>query len=289
MKNSISIRAITGRNDFLFLDGDNNNVIKQTEGKLLFDRRQLIMWISLIKSRILLFREMGIDYRFIVPPNKESIYYDLLPDNIKFSSLRPITQILSEVKHYSKYIYYNSNRDDFPQVDPSHGFYPKGETHWNDGFAYEYIKRALLGTVFNPLAQTQLMQYSKQELRFDLGSKISQSYTEPILGIRPKEPKSRLVKKNELQNMGSIEIWENSNRSLPTAVVFRDSFFTNLTSLFAESFSRVVYLWHPWVDYEVIEDERPDLVLNCTVERFMMRLPCDFTSQSYRDIEKSKT
>lgn len=281
--------AILGKHGFYFLDGDSNHVIRQIEGKLFLNSRQTFLWVSLIKSRALLLGDMNVEYLFIVPPNKETILKDFLPDNILHSSLRPVKQISQSLGLYSKYLYYEDRTNLFLNDDLTiNDLYPRGETHWTDRFGYEYLKIALSGTSFSPVPESLLDTFEVNLKWYDLGSKTNANYVESIICIRPKEPRSRKIQSNNLKNIGHMEVWENLDKTLPKAVVFRDSFFSNLICLFSESFSRVVYVWHPWIDYELVSKEKPDIVISCSIERFLVNMPCDFTGPSYKQIEASK-
>ncbi|MHC4944081.1 MAG: alginate O-acetyltransferase AlgX-related protein, partial [Planctomycetota bacterium] len=55
-------------------------------------------------------------------------------------------------------------------------------------------------------------------------------------------------------------------------VVFRDSFFNNLTKYFAPHFRRSVYYWQYDFDIDVIEHEQPDIVFQEILERELIRL-----------------
>jgi hypothetical protein len=53
------------------------------------------------------------------------------------------------------------------------------------------------------------------------------------------------------------------------AVVFRDSFCDNLTPFLGYNFKRIVFIWQrPW-DLGVIEREKPDVVIDEILERYL--------------------
>ena len=280
----MDIMALVGKEDWLFLQNDSNHVIKQTTGELLLNYRQILYWKTIILLRTLYFEYKSINYRFIIPPNKESIYHQYLPDEIKFSSTRPVTQIINNLEDKCRSVVYYSN--EFNTTDEF--LFPKGETHWCDKFAYFYVFKALEG-IASPLSEELIESYQKELIWCDLGSKMIPDYKETVTCLRAKNISSRLTYTNNVVNMGRIDIFENeTNKKLPKAVVFRDSFFSNIIELFAESFSQVVYIWHPWIDWEVIEKYKPDIVVNCTIERFLVTLPNDIGGPSWKQIASGK-
>jgi hypothetical protein len=62
------------------------------------------------------------------------------------------------------------------------------------------------------------------------------------------------------------------DQSQPRVVIFRDSFASALIPFLSEHFSRAVYLWQNNVDPQVIEDERPDVVIHELVGRRLTTL-----------------
>ena len=78
-------------------------------------------------------------------------------------------------------------------------------------------------------------------------------------------------------------IFENTNHSLPKAVIFGDSFSSQLIKFLAESFSRMVVVWQPNLDYSIILNEKPDIVISEQVERFLIKIPDDIHGASNQD------
>jgi len=60
-----------------------------------------------------------------------------------------------------------------------------------------------------------------------------------------------------------------NNNGLPKLVMFRDSFADGLIPYLSENFSRSVYVWKPKVDLQVIEQEKPDIVIFEVAERYL--------------------
>lgn len=275
--------VLFGVNDYLFLKNDTNRVIDQITGKFLLTSREVIYWRNIILQRNLLFKYFNINYKFIVAPNKEVICRRYLPSDVQVSDKRPVTQIVNSLNLlcYKNFFY----KDDFNDIELS---YPKGETHWCDIFAYNYFGLAMNGLI-KILDSHELDVFTHTPQWFDLGSKVQDNYKEELIRLRPKFPKSKLIFTNGVTNMGRVDVYESSSRNLPVALIFRDSFFTNLLDLVAESFSKVIYIWHPWIDWELIETHKPNFVINASVERFLTLLPDDIAGPSHLNIINNKT
>lgn len=69
-------------------------------------------------------------------------------------------------------------------------------------------------------------------------------------------------------------IMEHADKSLPTALIFRDSTATLSIEFLAEHFSRSVFVWHDGdVIGELIDREQPDVILHFVAERFLATYP----------------
>jgi hypothetical protein len=82
--------------------------------------------------------------------------------------------------------------------------------------------------------------------------------------VKPGPPPGKLVTR------GPDMLYEHPNKRLPRAVMFRDSFATWLIPLLSENFSRILYSWQYTFDYDLVERERPDVVIQEMVERALM-------------------
>jgi hypothetical protein len=56
----------------------------------------------------------------------------------------------------------------------------------------------------------------------------------------------------------------------------------------AESFRRLVFAHTPWVDYELVDRENPDIVLSLFVERFLIYVPDDSHGITIEDLASKK-
>ena len=71
-----------------------------------------------------------------------------------------------------------------------------------------------------------------------------------------------------------VVITERDDQDMPVAVVFRDSTCDFLIDFLSSHFKRVIYIWHKGDIYrEVIEKEKPDIVINFMAERFVSTYP----------------
>lgn len=125
-----------------------------------------------------------------------------------------------------------------------------------------------------------------REIKADLSMKMGQTCPATLLTV-PK-PKFRLVDDNKVGNIGHRRIYENEDKTLPSCVYFRDSFTSHQLEMFASKFSRIVFLWQPNIDYDIVKSEAPDFVISQQVERFLVECPDDIHGPSHAEYERRK-
>lgn len=82
------------------------------------------------------------------------------------------------------------------------------------------------------------------------------------------------------RHIGIMRKWKNKNAPFKYKVIaFGNSFFergtesTGLSWWFSRLFSEFHFHWNPECDWQLIDSEKPDVVICQTIERFLPRLP----------------
>ncbi len=236
----------------------------------------------------------GIQYIFLVAPNKQSIYPEYLPDSIRYLPAR------SRLDQLMDYLKQNSDleivdlRDEFRKAKASHQIYEKTDTHWNQIGAF-YAYRAIMKRVarkfpsVKPLELSDFSVTAINQLGGDLARmlKLQPVYREDVLKLVPKFPRKATGKLALLDgypsapqkvplkdpNVSSFTrfqpiIFEVQDHQLPRAVIIGDSFtHKHLFQFLAENFRRIVFAGQFVFDVELIQKERPDVVIQEIVER----------------------
>jgi hypothetical protein len=281
------LKFLVGKNDWLYLDNDTNRTLDQITGNLVFDPKKLFKWKLILETRYSFLKAQGIEYFFLVAPNKECIYSEDLPDNIKISEQRTIKQLSNYISS-SKIL-----PDDFLlypieeliTARSNRLTYPKGDTHWTfygAYIAYQAMARRIAKQIDLNIIDESKINFEEIYISGDLAEKIP-GYP-PYLDYKMNCKKSsQCVYNNLVNNTGRLTIWENSHKNLPKAVLFHDSFSLTMFEFWAESFSRLVTVQQPNLDYEIIAQEQPDLVISEQVERFLVHLPDDLNGLNNRE------
>jgi alginate O-acetyltransferase complex protein AlgJ len=284
-------KVIKGKDEWLFLDNDSNKVLQQITGELTFSQRRLMQWQYILETRFLWLREKGIPYFFLIAPNKECVYPEYLPEDIKISESRCINQLdrfLLE-NSFFKILYPLEELQSAKQHMP---VYRMMDTHWNcfGAFvAYQRLMKEITKRFEIPVVSQSSLNFYHSSQAGDLGTKLGIAQENTIDVEFLDGSKSSCVFDNQINNTGKLLIFENQNNNLPKAVIFRDSFAMEMLPFLAESFSKLVVSWQPNLDYTLIENEKPDLVIGQQVERYLISIPNDSHDLTNAERVREKT
>jgi alginate O-acetyltransferase complex protein AlgJ len=271
-------KVLLGRADWLFLQGDTNDVIGQHTGRVVLGNERRQAWGRTLTLRRSAAEDRGVIWLCIVIPDKESVYAEYLPVEIDPSARRPVHDFLEVAEQSRAPVVYALSSLEEQKRDRE--LYPKTDTHWNHRgayVAYRTICDELLGRgVKLDILEEDSMSWSEECVAGDLGSKM---HPGPVLSITSrahlKSPRAKLVHDNGIQNHGRVWIYERSDYDGATCVVFGESFVENLLPFLKETFRRLVVVHTSLFVSEIVDRERADVVLSFPLERFLIRVPDD--------------
>lgn len=302
--------VILGKHPWLFFGGDEGYYLSP-----LFKPEELEQLKGVLEQRRDWLSAQGIQYIFLVAPNKQSIYSEYLPDSIQYASAK------SRLDQLMDYLKQNSDlevvdlREDFHKAKLSHQIYEKTDTHWSELGAF-YAYRAVMQRVSRKFPSTKpfdLFDFKVAATNQSGGDlarilKLEAIYREDFLKLEPKffRKASQLAR---LEGYPAVPqqvalIGPNSpsfmrlppliakiqDDRLPTAVVFGDSFAAKGFIYFLiEHFRRTVFVGQQVFDVELIQRERPNVVIQEVVERSMVgSVPIGFLNSSEIRMDRSK-
>lgn len=225
----------------------------------------------------------GIPYLIVIAPDKKTIYREYVSERylIRDGDAWNSEMVTAYLKEHSS----------VPVVDlASHlkaqkeigMLYYKTDSHWNELGAFLASKEIALHmqplipgiNQSYPLETCEVTPVAEQGSGLANILGIAKTIQEPY-GVKVSLPggfHSRRIWKHSLkstpyaQNKKPI-VYEQRDHTLPKAVIFRDSFSTALVPFLSEHFQRSVYYWQLPIDYQVIENEKPDIVIQEIVGR----------------------
>lgn len=272
-----TVEPLPGRDDWLFLTGDRNDVIAQHTGSWVPGRAWKRRWARLLRGRARRLRRLGAEWVFLVSPDKEAVYADKLPPQVSPVERRPIHRLLELADDAGVEIIYPQRE----LVSASAGqlvYFPT-DTHWTAraGYlAYRLICAALIRRGVEPeVVGEERLAWNDFTLPGDLGAKLDPPVEGPGTSLRVRTQHARTVSDNRIAVTGRRMVFERDSPGAPSCVLFGSSYAMVTLPLFAESFRRLVYVHTTSHDIATVRAERPDAVITLTSERGLRRVPDD--------------
>ena len=269
---SPSKAVIKGRDGWLFY-ADDGAMADYAEAPP-FTGAELEQWRRTLQDTSDWLRNQGIAYVFVIAPDKHVIYQEYMPDTIQRTAVSRTDQLVSYLLEHST-VRVVDLRPPLLAAKARERLYHRTDTHWNDRGAfvgYQSIIDALTED-FPALQHPSRSAFEPRVVRspgLDLAGMLglTEVLSEEDLLLVPRHPTARILEPlhpNRRLTHGRI-VTDAPNRG-PRALVFMDSFGPALVPFLSEDFSRVVYLWQDNIDPQVVQQERPQVVIQEWVGR----------------------
>jgi hypothetical protein len=275
--------VVLGRDGWLYYAGCDS--FADFQGRRPFADEELERWRRALERRRDRLAQKGIAYLFVVAPNKQTIYPEHLPDALNRPGRTRLDQLADHLRAHSD-VPFLDLRPALRRAKEREPVYRPGDSHWNDlgaHAAYERILEALAGR------RPPLRPWPRG--RFTATPAATASDLGMMLGL-PSPPRDewwelapRTPRRAALADPGMSAASERrlvpepavaftvADPALPSAVVLYDSFGLAVRPFLAEHFRRSLFLWRTTLEPDVLDRERPDLVIQEMCERFLQGAP----------------
>jgi hypothetical protein len=296
-------KAMLSEYGWTYLVNDTNQFLHFQFGLQTWGPEELGSAKKILETREALLNERGVIYKKFAIPEKSVIYREFLPKRLHdqpLSRLRPATMLSEAALNSFHYL------DNFLIDAKSYGhLYFRGDSHPNWLGAYfvylfiaEKMNRALASSgrrIVNPVPlsalkpelasfdgdlSVQLNAEFKSNLEWEWGVAQPQGGFESLVRFALPTSEMRATQTEVPPEYRAVEgerktiCMTHADRDLPRAVVFRDSTSDYVTELLGQHFSQSVFIWKEGLVFEdVIEREKPDIVLHIMAERFLRAYP----------------
>jgi len=274
-----------GREGWLFYA--NEWALEDYENVMPYKPEELASIRRIVEERRAWLEQRGIKFFVMVAPDKHTIYGEYLPPAIhKIGKESRVDEVVKDLES-NLGIEFIDTREALFRAKPSQRLYHRMDTHWNDYGAFvgysELMERIAL--YFPNVRKLSLDDYTvsvSEEEGGDLAGMLSLSdrIKEERITLIPRfmpravdgaRPYPDPVDTAEYPGRNMV-VKETRDPRLPKALVFRDSFSWPLIPFLAESFQSVVFVWTFDFLPDLIEREKPDLVILECVGRYINAL-----------------
>jgi alginate O-acetyltransferase complex protein AlgJ len=276
---------IVGKDGWLYDDW--NKSIEYYRGISPFPHDDLMLWRRTMEKRATLLAKQSTKYLVVVCPIKLSIYPEYLPDGIRpLSRVSRLDQLVEELRDVQNLQILDLRKP--LSLKKSTGLlYDRLGCHWNAlgaFWGYQGIIEAI--SAWHPFVQPMAMESFKFEnvhgggdMAYLIGTELENILSqETVVSTRsfdfPRVPLDGYWRK-KYKALYEVFAIEKPDPDLPTAVLFYDSFGGAVIPFLAEHFKRLVCIsqtqdYVMYFDPEIVEKERPDVVIQLFVERRLM-------------------
>lgn len=214
-------------------------------------------------------------YVFIAP-EKVTIYSEYLPEHLRR---------ISNKNRFDQVVEYLKENTNVTVIDPrpsllsqksKYVLYYKLDSHWNEiGSFLAY--RALIDCIRRDFPGIRPLELEDFNVKWDEGGDRDLARMLMLRDVLHQEaphliPKSETkfreipLHQSSLKGKNLVET-ENPDESLPSAVIYRDSFFSGMLRYVPQNFRRTYDIWDADPDFNLISKEDPDLVILELTER----------------------
>ncbi len=226
----------------------------------------------------------GARYLIVIAPNKHTVYGEYLPS--AFGKIREDSRLDQAAAYLAEHsdLEFLDLRPALFAAKAQDRVYDYTDTHWNDlgGFAASQAILDRLGRMFpgvKPLSREDYELAPETGPGGDLARLLSlqDHFPEKRMNLRKKTPPRARPGTRDYEDPSGIaeramQVRETGDAGAPRALVFRDSYAWKLIPFLSERLQSAVYIWDMRFFPEIVEKEKPDVVIRECVERYLNAL-----------------
>lgn len=262
--------VVMGKDGWLFYKGDTDPVRQSMGYWNLFTDKQLEIIANNLMSSSEVLESMGIEFVLFIAPNKETIYREEIPYELK-SETTCTDQLVNYLKENTdiRVVYPKDELLKAKSEKPDQLLYHKLDTHWNSAGAYigAVSLAKELGKDMPLIDEVDLEPFynSTGDLTNMLGG-ISIKNGDLDYNVTDA---SSLKTENKKYDFNTEYIYYTPGADQRTLFVSRDSFSTALAPFIAKQFENSVFIHRKFFNIQQIFDYKSDIFVYETVERFI--------------------
>ena len=291
LRSSPSPQVIIGRQRWLFYNSaSDGNSLADYRGNDPLTADELERWELDLEAKHQWLKKRGIPYVFVVAPNKQSIYGECFPSRYrKIGAHSRLDQFIEHMRGSAVPVL--DLRQALIDAKPDGKLYYKNDTHWNN-YGAAVAQHAIVRHVASVLTNVCPVSCAPEDFRWsgrrrggDIAnmlnlSSILEEENDPDL-LKAVAGFEREMIGDPVENPSLQPFMTRCDGVAPSALIFRDSFFSALVPYISTHFSPAVYFWiqpdikkvdMPMLE-KLVERHAPDLVIEERVERSLKIVP----------------
>jgi SAM-dependent methyltransferase len=295
-----------GANGWLYVAGGTNGASSLFTPESAFTDDFAGRWVGVIHQRRLAAAALGVDYRHVIVPEKQSVHRDgyLLNAGGDGPATVFARVLVSLEPELAQHCYVDLVTPLRSRVENESEVYWKTDSHWNYVGIHEAGAR-LCEALEAKSAERDPAEprTGEREVVLDLGGHLTPPVAEHYWMENLRGPSIRvwansivLLKESKgldnsagLHRGSAVQFFNAKAEDDRHVMIFGDSYMeyrpNSLTALLTKSFRRVTFVWSSSLDWPFIESRRPDILISEIAERFCLTLPSDDFDLTAREAE----
>lgn len=253
-------------------------------GKIKYPKETIDSMLLAAKTKHDMLSKHGIRFLEIVPPSKQTVYSDYMPEYYRVLQRRPsLLDQLTEAMKNAGITYFISLADtlkNLRRLSPEKQLFYDDDTHWNEYGAFKAYQ-VVMNYLHNidscygkPVDEKDISIDSTQDDHGDLAKCliINDIYKRNIFHIRPFYHDSIPFEMINDKKHKSVTYIYNNPHGHGKVMFYRDSYMVACLPFFAHLFRQSVFIWDYQMDMNEILKYEPDIVILENGELFINNL-----------------
>jgi alginate O-acetyltransferase complex protein AlgJ len=280
-----------GRDGYLFMADDNNQVMAQHSGLVRLDDAQLDGWRRVLESRTELLAGHGCAHLVMIAPDNHSVYPEKLPEAVEPVRERPVHQLMAHLDRSGSPVKIIYPLDELLAEKRDHQVCSRVDSHWSDYGAFLAYMRLMQDA--RPLVPTRRVDmedvlFVDVVVQGDLGEKMDPPRSATQEFARMRNRFARLAYDNCVEGTGALAASACEVAPPTTCLLLGDSYAYYLLAFLSECWRRLVLVHAPTLDTGVVEAAQPDIAVSVIAERYLVAVPDDANGPPMCDREREK-
>lgn len=259
--------ALLGKDDWLFYKTDyDGNPIEDYKGTNPYSEEQLEQITKNVKDKQEELKQQHIDFYMLIPPNKEQVYSNYMPDDISIENEdRKVDKLIRYLGENNVKVI--NPKDELLEMKDKCQVYYKNDTHWNKLGAFigtQQINQEILGK--REILESDKVINSGKAKKSDLLDILEMSkFNYDAEYDYSSESNNVNTDYKSIEN--NIDRFTSNAKSDKKILVIGDSFRLALEEWIPKYYSKVDFIHRSDFKSDLIKELKPDIVIYEIVER----------------------
>lgn len=284
-KSALPEKVIVGKNKEMFPSQE--GILDDFLGNKLLNVPQLMSMRQSVIERINYLKKQGIDYYLFFAPNKHTIYPQDMPEkhfkryNKDSTSLSQLIRFFALDSIIQAHLCDSRKGIRSAARNADKRLYCKNDLHWNGhgayvGYEFLFNKMGERHPNLKAYPQSAFVVKRRTDKNGDLARMLMIHSDEEReifeYTLRDRNAPNYIMKPIYGEDLFPQYHTVSTNKKLPRAVIFRDSFAQDMIQFVSLHFSDALYVWNQNFNDELITERKPDIVIQEITEMFIYDL-----------------